>query len=192
MIEHPALRRLLDLDAPERHDRAAAYLLAARELELYLDLPVVGDYDVHHLQAVHRFLHRDAWPELAGALRRDQPTLPYKVSVALRDATPERLSSFDRQQLADELGVVLADLALLDPFAVGSGRAARAYANLVANDAGWVICWQRLADHPQLGAGSDPRHALAWLLEPASPAFQWREFTRQLAVPGSRTRELGL
>jgi fido (protein-threonine AMPylation protein) len=187
MIDHPALRRLLDLDDPGRHDRAADYLATARELQLYIDLPVIGDYDAAHLQAVHRFLHQDAWPEAAGTLRHEA-VHGYRLSLALRDVTPEGLSHLDRDALAARLGALAADVALLDPFPVGTGRAARAYTNLLANESGWVICWQRLADHPQLAAGSDPRRTLVWLLEPARPGAPWRDLTRQLAVaPLGRT-----
>jgi cell filamentation protein len=189
VIDHPALRRLLDLDDPEHHDRAANYLVTARELQLYIDLPVVGDYDLAHLQAIHRFLHHDAWPEAAGRLR-DDPNVASQTGVALREDTPERLSHLDRDQIAGRLGGVLADLAAIDPFPMGSGRAARAYTNLLANESGWVICWQRLADHPDLAAGNDPRHAVGWLVEPASPGAAWRELTRQLAAHPTRALAL--
>ncbi len=191
MIDHPALRRLLDLDEPSLADRAANYLVTARELQLYIDLPVYGDYDLDHLQAVHRFLHRDAWPDHAGRLR-DDPLVRNQAGVALRDLTPERLSHLDRHQLADTLGGTLTDLALVDPFTIGTGRATRAYTNIIANESGWIICWQRLTDHRQLAAGNDPRHALGWLLEPATPGAQWRELTRQLAGSNSRAPTLQL
>jgi fido (protein-threonine AMPylation protein) len=181
VIDHPALRRLLDLDEPESHDRAAAYLVTAREVQLYLDLPVIGGYDPDHLQAIHRFLHYDAHPRFAGRLRPD-PTLPGQLAAALDQATPERLSHLQRDQLAGQLGGLLTDLAVLDPFHVGTGRAARAYTNVLANESGWVIRWQRLTDQPQLAAGSDPRHTLTWLLEPAAPGAAWRDLTRQLAA----------
>jgi fido (protein-threonine AMPylation protein) len=180
MIDHPALRRLLDLDEPETHDRAAAYLVTAREVQLYVDLPVIGAYDPDHLQAIHRFLHHDAHPRTAGLLRPD-PALRGQLAGALEKTTPERLSHLQRDELAGQLGGLLTDLAVLDPFHVGTGRAARAYTNVLANESGWVIRWQRLTDQPQLASGSDPRHTLTWLLEPAAPGTAWRDFTRQLA-----------
>lgn len=186
MIDHPVLRQVLDLDEPQTCDRAANYLVTARELQLYIDMPVCGDYDVDHLQAVHRFLHQDAWPDEAGRLREDGSVLRYRTGTALRDITPERLSHLDRHPLADALGGMLSDLALIRPFKLGTGRAARAYTNVIANESGWVICWQRLGDHRQLAAGNDPRHALGWLLEPATPGAQWRELTRQVAGPNGR------
>ncbi len=131
---------------------AEADLVFARGelLELH---PLPGDYDVAHLQAIHRYLFGDVYP-WAGDFRtvniarsasfgdwRHVRTYLDRVFADL--ATEHHLVGLDRADFVRRLAHHFGEVNAAHPFREGNGRTQRAFFRQLARDAGWSLRWSK-------------------------------------------------
>lgn len=145
-------------------DNREAALTFARIRELYRD-PVQGQFDVAHLQEVHRRIFQDLphhgpgefRPDAAGHFKhrlleasRERTVVPY----ALRSDTDrllgptldaldggKALRSFDLLEMSEALAQTYARLDYLHPFREGNSRTLRTFTEQLARDNGHDLDW---------------------------------------------------
>jgi len=140
-------------DAAELAERDAG-LTAVRMAELEQRF-VPGEYDLAHLQAVHRKIFGDLYP-WAGELRTvkiakgesmfalPQHVAPYLTGVLSDLAKEDRLRGLERDEFVERLAYYYAEINAVHPFREGNGRTQRAFLGRVAADAGHPIDWTDL------------------------------------------------
>lgn len=142
------MREIRDGDELEEFETRLTFL---RGLQLASD-PLVGAYDLSHLQAFHRYLFAGLY-EWAGELRTvvlaktDLFCLPehieaYGAEIFGEFAEEDRLRGLDREPFIGRLAHYLGDVNALHPFRDGNGRAQRAFFAQLAADAGYRLDWQ--------------------------------------------------
>lgn len=113
--------------------------------------PLPGDYDLAHLQAVHRHLFQDLY-DWAGQLRTVTIgrgalfSLPGHIEADAAElfswlARSDHLRGRTRSDFVDGLTELLSDLNAIHPFRDGNGRTQRAFLAQLARDAGHPIHW---------------------------------------------------
>lgn len=127
------------------------------------DNPIPGNFDLRHLQAIHKALFGSLYP-WAGELRTVEMT-----KEATRFANPEFLEKaaaalFDElhkenllRNLSDEtyverLAHYFSEVNILHPFREGNGRTQRAFFTLLAMEAGHRIKWESIDADQNLAA----------------------------------------
>lgn len=156
------LRNRLGITDPAELERAEAFWTTSQLARLYQrDGPrVEGDYDLPHLQAMHRFLFEEIY-DWAGQLRTvaiakaDLFCLPQHIETYAADvlgklARAEHLLSRERGAFLDGLTEAFADVNALHPFREGNGRTQRAFFSQLARDAGHPLDWRGLDAHQNL------------------------------------------
>jgi len=116
--------------------------------------PLIGRYDLAHLQAFHRHLFQDVYG-WAGDLRTVDIAKPgtqfghwRHLAVYLADALAHSradvLVGADLTRVVKVLADLLGDLNAAHPFREGNGRTHRAFVSQLARDAGWQLRWSEL------------------------------------------------
>jgi cell filamentation protein len=152
-LQHGVLRNKLGSTDPGELAQIEAELTAYRLIELNLD-PLPGDYDLAHLQALHRYIFGDVY-DWAGQLRTVSigkgalyclPSELVTTADALfgRLARDQYLRGRDRAGFVDGATALLAGLNNLHPFREGNGRVQRAFLGQSAHAAGFMIRWADL------------------------------------------------
>lgn len=140
--------------------------------------PVVGRYDLEHVQAIHRQLFRDVYP-WAGELRtvgiskgtRDMPDgtqvnagflpvehIPFVVNGMAENLRQENyLRGLTNEEFGDRLAVHFNDINEAHPFRDGNGRAQRALWDQLATEAGHVIHWQAIPNDVNIRISHEAR-----------------------------------
>lgn len=149
-----------------------ADLAMARMLELQ-ETPVLGDFDLDHLCAIHGWIFQDIYP-WAGKIRlvdigKNQTRfLPHsKIPEAFADvhAQIHKTSCFadlagDVQAFASEAGVILGKINIIHAFREGNGRTQREFLKILAERAGFALRWGGVSDmamrHACISAENDP------------------------------------
>jgi cell filamentation protein len=133
-LDTGVLRNRLGITDPATLSVAEADIATNAIAELSRN-PLLGGYDLAHLQAFHRFVFGDLYP-WAGEVRsitlgraghmfcppQDLKRRAGQVFLAL--AAWDHLQGLDREQFLDGLTELLAALTFLHPFREGNGRAA--------------------------------------------------------------------
>lgn len=145
------MRNILGVTDQNELARVEAALVAVRTQEL-ATRPIVGNFDLAHLRAIHRHLFGDIYP-WAGEIRTvdiskggsrfasyhqiegyaPQITRPLAREQFLRPLQPQVFS----QRAAHYLG----ELNALHPFREGNGRSIREFVGQLAREAGYRIDW---------------------------------------------------
>lgn len=147
------LRNALDIHDDERLRHVEANLTRLRLVRL-ADTPLPGRYDLAHLQSIHRMLFEGLY-EWAGELRSvrlakdDLFCLPehiesYAGEVFGRLADERRLADLNCEAFIDRLAHYLGEVNALHPFREGNGRAQRAFFGQLADDAGYLLNWDKV------------------------------------------------
>ncbi|MBI2705469.1 MAG: Fic family protein [Actinobacteria bacterium] len=150
------LRHLLDVDSQEDFERAEANITAARALELQYR-PVVGAYDVRHLQAVHRHLFAGIY-DWAGEFRTVDIARTLKFGSWRHVASyldeqfaqlraEDHLVGLQRDTFVDRVTYYFGEVNAAHPFREGNGRTQRAFFSQLAVDAGWRLRWAAVTPH---------------------------------------------
>jgi cell filamentation protein len=145
------LRNNLDVRDSEELRRIEADLSNWNGLRLAAE-PIPGDFDLPHLQAIHRFLFGDLY-EWAGELRTvplaktDLFCMPehiesYGTEIFDMLAGEKQLIGLGREAFVGRLTHYFADVNALHPFREGNGRAQRAFFAQLAEGAGYRLDWQ--------------------------------------------------
>lgn len=145
------LRNRLGITDGNELARVERIVSLQRSVELALR-PILGDFDLTHLRAVHRFLFGDLY-EWAGVIRpfdiAKGETMfclaahvdSYATDVFGRLANRDLLRGLSRIDFIDAATDLLADLNALHPFREGNGRTQRAFLTLLAEQAGHGFRW---------------------------------------------------
>ncbi len=153
--------RLGITDAAELY-RAEAFWTTSQLARLYQrgGARVDGNYDLAHLQAVHRYLFEEIY-DWAGQIRTvaiakaDLFCLPQHIEPSAADvfgklARAGHLRGLDRTTFLDGMTEAFADVNALHPFREGNGRVQRAFFSQLARDAGHPLDWRGLDAHQNL------------------------------------------
>ncbi len=130
-----------------------------RELEAH---PVQGEFDLAHLQAIHRHIAQDlvSW---AGELRdvdiaKQQMFCPvenlrsYADEIFRRLAIRKHLRGLTRDEFVSQLTSFYGDVNALHPFREFNGRTQRVFFGQLAHNANWHIAWNRLNPEENISA----------------------------------------
>ena len=131
-----------------------ADLVASRSRELALK-PLVGDFDLAHLKAIHRYLFGDIY-EWAGQLRtvdiskgnnhfaHHSHIKSAAESILKRLADEKHLAGLDARSFGIRAAHYLGELNALHPFREGNGRAQRELISHLAHRNGYYIVWEQV------------------------------------------------
>jgi cell filamentation protein len=155
------LRNALGIRDAEQLHRVEANLTRLRIARLGAD-PLPGDYDLAHLQAIHRALF-DGLYEWAGELRtvplaKDQLfCLPehiesYAGEIFARLGGDRHLVGLDREAFVARLAHYFGEVNALHPFREGNGRAQRVFFGQLAAHAGYQLDWQHIDPERNINA----------------------------------------
>jgi len=133
-------------------DRVEATFAAVRAYELAV-APVDGQFDLAHLQQIHKRLFGDVY-DWAGSLRTvdiSKGTTRFASHEQIANYAPQitrplagdlRLQGLSLDAFSDRAGHYLGELNVLHPFREGNGRTIREFIGQLARDAGYGIDWQ--------------------------------------------------
>lgn len=148
------LRNLLGITDIAELRQVEASLTASRLYDLARE-PMPGNYDLAHLQALHRHIFQDLY-DWAGALRTVSIgrgtalfSLPEHIQADADElfswlARSDHLRGRSRREFVEGLTELHSDLNALHPFRDGNGRTQRAFLGQLARDAGHPIHWAGL------------------------------------------------
>lgn len=146
---------LEDMGALQRFERAAS---AIRIQELK-EKPIRGDFDLQHLQAIHRHVFKDVY-EWAGEVRsidiakgtkgnislfafiEEIPQKAQELSALVKESN--NLRGLDKETFTQKLTEVYAKVNELHPFREGNGRATREYISQLSKEAGYQIDYSKV------------------------------------------------
>ncbi|TQJ94708.1 Fic/DOC family protein [Achromobacter sp. SLBN-14] len=146
------LRNRLGIIDQAELDRVEATFAAVRSYELAIT-PVCGEFDLAHLQQIHRRLFGDVY-EWAGQLRtvdiskgttrfaNHEQIASYAPQITRPLARDQRLQGLSLEAFSERAGHYLGELNVLHPFREGNGRSIREFIGQLARDAGYGIDWQ--------------------------------------------------
>ena len=147
------LRNKLDLRDADELAEAEADLTKIRAAQL-ADQPILGNYDLAHLQRFHAHLFGDLY-DWAGEIRtvtiakNEMFALPqfvesYASESLGRLANEDHLQGLRRDEFVTKAAGYLGDINAAHPFREGNGRTQRAFFGQLANKAGYAIAWDRI------------------------------------------------
>jgi cell filamentation protein, protein adenylyltransferase len=132
------------------------------------EAPVLPDYDLGHLCAIHRRIFADIY-DWAGQLRTVAIAkgswfcLPQYIESsaaeifrALRGES--LLRGLPRDLFTERLAYYFGEINALHPFREGNGRAQRAFFEQLAGDAGFILDWQHLDADRNIAASAAIMH----------------------------------
>lgn len=148
------LRNKLGATTPASLRQAEDDLVSWRIVQL-LDHPVVGGFDLDHLQAIHHHLFQDVYP-WAGQLRTvnidkgstqfapyTRLTL-YGANIHTHIEEMGWLRTDDETRFTHRIAMVYDEVNYLHPFREGNGRTQRIWLGQLAAQAGWHIDWNAM------------------------------------------------
>lgn len=149
------MANIRDLSMLQRFERGAT---AVRIQELR-ENPIRGEYDLAHLQAIHRQIFRDVY-EWAGEVRKvdiakgtagdrtlftfkeDIPRQAEQIQASIKEAN--YLRGLDKEQFTGKMAEVYAAVNEMHPFREGNGRSTREFISQLAKDAGYQLDYSKV------------------------------------------------
>ena len=139
-------------------------LTMLRILEL-VDKPIQGNFDLKHLQAIHKYIFQDVY-EWAGKIRKvdiAKGNLFCNVKFIESQAeeifgklkAEEHLKGLDEGEISARLAYYFSEINALHPFREGNGRCQREFIRTVAFHAGYVINFANASREEMLRASED-------------------------------------
>ena len=131
--------------------------------------PIVGRFDLDHLQAIHRHLFGDVY-EWAGEIRDIDLSKgnsyfanhTHIVSAAIpifeKLAKERYLKGLDAAAFSERAAYYLSEINALHPFREGNGRAQREFINHLARANGYIIDWTASTPERMLQASIESFH----------------------------------
>ncbi|MCW2927016.1 MAG: filamentation induced by cAMP protein Fic [Thermoleophilia bacterium] len=137
----------------------SASLLREQSIRMH-GLP--GDYDLPHLQAIHRTIFQDVYP-WAGEIRSCElaRTHPFcrpeyieeqATQLLANLAAEDHLSGLERTDFVDRLTHFFSEINAIHPFREGNGRTQRIFFEQLARNAGYVLDWSQTTEHENVEA----------------------------------------
>lgn len=159
------LRNLLGIEDQATLDRAESSLSFLQAAKL-LEQPVSGNFDLAHLQLIHRRLLGDVY-DWAGEIRQgeiqkgDTIFARYLMidSAARRLfgqlADEDHLRGLDQNEFSQRSAFYLGEINVLHPFREGNGRTQREFIGQLAREAGHNIEWTGIQQAEMIQASID-------------------------------------
>ena len=137
------------------HDQLKSFetvMTAVRIAELQKK-PIVGKFDLKHLQEIHKYIFQDVYP-FAGKLREEniaKGSFQFAHASFLKDQATElfkqlkgenRLSGLKIDEFSSRAAHYLAELNVLHPFREGNGRSQREFIRCLALSNGYSLHWK--------------------------------------------------
>lgn len=156
LINHAGLRDQELLDIFERNRSAL------RLMELQAK-PIQGNFDMKHLQVIHKFLFQDVYP-FAGNIRTvnigkdnfwfsDSPSIPFKAENTFNTLKENNFfKNTTPEQFADKAAALYSDVNYLHPFREGNGRSTREFFRQLAQNAGHELKWSQASKEEYMSA----------------------------------------
>lgn len=156
------LKNRLGITAESELEEAEATFASVRSYEL-AEKPLPGNFDLAHLQAMHRYLFQDVY-DWAGKLRTIDiikggnrfANFAYIESSAapiFRKLADENfLASLDAEKFSDRAAHYLGEINALHPFREGNGRAQREFISQLAYKNGYFIDWKNFTQADMIQA----------------------------------------
>ncbi|WP_198298395.1 Fic/DOC family protein [Bordetella genomosp. 8] len=158
----------MNIASQDALDRTEAALAALRSNELRAE-PIVGKFDLAHLQAIHRHLFKDiyAW---AGDIRSVDITkgstrfasheqiVSYAPQITRKLAQEQFLKGLTPSIFSARAGHYLGELNVLHPFREGNGRSIREFIGQLARGAGYDIDWRAIERDEMTQAAIEAYH----------------------------------
>ena len=155
------LRNLLGITNPKELEKAEADFTRRRIRELE-EFPIPGQFDLAHLQAIHRHLTQDlvSW---AGEVREINISKGYMFCPVenLHSYAQDIFGSFaakgflrglSREEFVLEVAHFYGDVNALHPFREFNGRTQRVFFSQLAHEAKWHIAWDRMNPQQNIDA----------------------------------------
>ena len=178
------LKNRLGINDAATLELAEAALAATRSYQLSRK-PLKGEFDLAHLQAIHRCLFGDVY-EWAGELRTvdiskgsqlfaHHPHIARAAAQIFKQLAEEKhLAGLDPTAFSIRAAHYLAELNALHPFREGNGRAQREFVSHLAHAAGYYLVWEDIKPPDLLQASiesfqGDPSKLAGLIIENLHP-----------------------
>ena len=127
--------------------------------------PIVGNFDLNHLQKIHEYLFQDIY-EWAGEIRTvdiaksnlfclTKFIQSYAEEIFSGLKTENYLIGLDRDEFIKRCTYYFCEINALHPFREGNGRSQREFIRELALNAGWIIDWYKITPEEMLEASKD-------------------------------------
>ena len=125
--------------------------------------PIKGDFDLKHLQAIHKFMFEDIYP-FAGKIREENIAKDSFRFADYRFVETEAESLFVKlleensllgltvKDFAARAAYYMAEINVLHPFREGNGRVIREFIRCLASNAGYELDWSAVPKERVLDA----------------------------------------
>lgn len=145
------LRNLVGATSQAQLDQIEVAFSSIRHLEL-IERPIVGAFDMRHLQAIHKHLFGDVYP-WAGEIRtvlidkgQTRFAMPHRiepegVKFFQLLAKDNHLKGLDAGRFTVRAARYMGEINVLHPFREGNGRTQRAFMSQLAREAGYSLTW---------------------------------------------------
>lgn len=160
--ETGVLRNLLGIKDQAGLDKAESSLSFLRTSELR-EQPVVGLFDLAHLQAIHLRLFGDVY-DWAGELRQveiQKDNTVFARQMVIESAARQLFGQLSRERnlrglsaskFSERAGHYLGEINVLHPFREGNGRAQREFIGQLAQAAGYPVHWSGISQTEMIAA----------------------------------------
>lgn len=159
------LRNLLGIEDQATLDRAESSLSFLQAAKL-LEQPIYGNFDLAHLQLIHRRLFGDVY-DWAGEIRQGEiqkgdtifarylmiDSAARRLFAQLADE--DHLRGLDQNVFSQRSAYYLGEINVLHPFREGNGRTQREFIGQLAREAGHNIEWTGIQQAEMIQASID-------------------------------------
>lgn len=162
------LKNNLGITNPQELEEAEATAAAIRSYDIQ-ENPPQGNFDLKHLQAIHKHLFGEVYP-WAGELRRidigksgdlfaHHRYIEKAGAPLFRELAKERhLAGLDRSAFSARAAHYMGEINALHPFREGNGRTQREFMGQLAQKNGFYIAWEQVTDTEMLEASREAFH----------------------------------
>ena len=159
--EAGCLRNLLNIKDRDQLAQIESNLSTIRIVEL--DRSIIGNFDLEHLQAIHRYIFQDLY-DWAGEIRHYglskgsttfmPPSIIHQGGAHLFQqlAREQHLKGLEAERFSDRAGYYLGEINHLHPFREGNGRTQRTFLNQLAHQNNYHIAWDKMTQKEMIEA----------------------------------------
>lgn len=151
----------LGIKIGETLNQAERELTSLRIYELEVH-PIKGNFDLKHLQDIHRYIFQDLY-DWAGEIRtvdiskgnmfcNFQFISSYSEEIFYKLQKDKYLINTPKEKIIDKLAYYFSEINALHPFREGNGRTQREYIKLLANVAGYQLDFSGISQNEMIEA----------------------------------------
>lgn len=156
------LKNKFDIKDYKELNELERLVTTAKLAELELN-PIKGDFDLKHLQKIHKHLFEDIY-EFAGNIRQEQIKKDFFAFADSRFIEPQanelftqlkqenHLKVLDSEKFSERAAHYLAEINVLHPFREGNGRTQREFIRSLGKNADYKIEWNRVGKRELMDA----------------------------------------